>query len=130
MPDTISPDLAAQLALLPAAVDRLTKAIMGDEGIGHDGLVTRVAGLEGIAGNIHTVHADIDQRRVDGDRRAHDRIDAMKEKVDAELESQRENARRVERKLDRVIWLVSGAAFTAGGGAAFLIQQLVGIGNG
>jgi hypothetical protein len=126
---TISHELASQLALLPSAVDRLTKALMGDDAIGHDGLVSRMTVLEAIAQNIHVVHGEIDQRRIDGDRRVHERVDALDKRIRAELEALRENSRRWERKLDRVIWMVSGAAFAAGGGMAFLVQQLLGLGQ-
>lgn len=87
--------------------NRVERAILGDPSVGHRGLVNRVENLERLGESAPEVHGAIDQRRVEGDRRAHDRIDELDT-------STRDRLTSIEKKLDRAIWLVTGA-FIGGG---------------
>lgn len=78
-------------------IARMELAILGDGSIGHKGLVERVRELEVTDGGI-------DQRRLDGDRRLHERID------------------QVERKFDRFLWVAAGIGLGSGGVAAGIAQ--------
>ena len=121
----LSPELIASLTAMPDAVDRLHRALIGDQTIGHRGVVERLGVLEAVERAIPEVHAKIDERRVEGDRRAHERIDEIDKKYDAEVEAIRDDGRRIERKVDRLIWLFLGAGAVTGGGVGFLVRELV-----
>jgi hypothetical protein len=51
---------------LAGRFDRVERAILGDETVGHVGLVTRMERLEESAVIEERLHADIDDRRVEG----------------------------------------------------------------
>ena len=90
------------IADLANRFDRVERAILGDETVGHIGLVTRTDRLEEANALEERIHADIDERRLAGDRRAHNRIDELEENLQAEITS-------VGKKIDRAMWLSAGA---------------------
>jgi len=87
--------------------ERVERAILGDDSIGHLGLVKRTEMLEVLGRDAQIVHDGIDARRIGGDKRTHERIDG----VFVELA-------RVEKKIDRLLWAFAGAGAVAGGSIA------------
>jgi len=133
----LTPELVAALERLPTSVDRLERALLGDPTIGHRGIVQRTERLEVLADGIHAVHNEIEGRRKEGDIRSHERIDLLDktwkqeltqqhEDNRAELEQIKDDGRRVEKKVDRLIYVFLGAGAVTGGGLGFLIRELVG----
>lgn len=115
--------IAAEVVeVLDPRIERMERAILGEGSIGHIGLVDRVKDLEVIARNIDTVHGQIDDRRVDGDRRLHERIDHIhngKASTEDMLRLSGEVS-KMARKFDRVIWIVAGVGIGSGGLTAWL----------
>ncbi|MDP3973162.1 MAG: hypothetical protein Q8P61_09680 [Candidatus Nanopelagicales bacterium] len=135
----LTPELIAALGQLPASVGRLERALLGDPTIGHKGLVQRTERLEVLADGIHAIHNEIEGRRKEGDARAHNRVDQLeiqwrselKQQHDdnrAEIEQIKDDGRRVEKKVDRLIYVFLGAGAVTGGGLGFLIREMVGAG--
>jgi len=104
------PDLTTEHLLedLSRRFSRVERALLGDDSIGHLGLLKRTEMLEVLGRDSQNVHDGIDERRRDGDARAHERID------------------RVEKKIDRLLWAFAGAGVVAGGSVAGLIRALGG----
>lgn len=135
----LSPELIASLTALPEAVDRLHRALIGDPEVGHRGVVERLAEFDLIERQIPSLHAELDARRVEGDKRVHERVDMLEERMEIELaaldekfgaaiEGSRADSRSIARKLDRMMWVAAGALAVTGGGVGFLIQQFTGTG--
>jgi hypothetical protein len=99
-------ELYAAVTDLGARFERVERAILGDPEAGHLGAIARLNAIDDQHRNIPEEHGALDERRIEGDRRLHQRID------DHEA-----NLTRVEKKIDRTIWLIAGsgiAAFTGG----------------
>lgn len=88
-------------------LERIEKALMGDTAIGLTGMVGRLNRLDRLAEDATTVHASIDQRRVDGDSRLHKRVDAL------------------EGKWRVAVGIAIGASVASAGGAAWLTSTLL-----
>jgi hypothetical protein len=88
-------------------LDRIDRALLGEEEAGHVGVVERVALVEEHNRLAPQRHEELEERRVEGDRRVHTRLDDHEELTRGRLDS-------IEKKLDRAIWLAVGAF--AGGG--------------
>lgn len=67
----------ARLERIEASIARMERAILGDPSVGHQGLVTRVERLEVHDKEATDAHYAIDQRRSDGDRKLHERVDEI-----------------------------------------------------
>ena len=96
---------------------RVERALMGDPSVGHRGLVTRVESLEQLGADAPEVRAAIDQRRTDGDKRLHERLDEHQEET-------RDAVAAVGRKVDRIIYVFAGAflgGLGTGGGVMYAI---------
>jgi hypothetical protein len=108
-------------------LERIERGLFGDDGIGHIGLVDRLETLEGIARGINEVHNGIDGRRVEGDRRLHERIDveiiAEMRKGESRLT---EETRKLDKKVDRAIWIVVGASLALNGGGIWAAARVAG----
>lgn len=99
-------ELHALVTELGRRFERVERAILGDPEAGHLGAIERLNHIDAQHAGIPEEHGAIDERRIAGDRRLHQRID------DHEA-----NLKRVEQKIDRAIWLIAGsglAAFTGG----------------
>lgn len=93
--------------------ERLERAILGDPEVGHLGAIERLNAYE-------QRHRDMEQSRIDGDRRLHQRLDAHIEEIGqivkaTELEVE-ENERqaaahrnKIEKKIDRLWWMLIGS---------------------
>lgn len=103
--------------------ERLERAILGDPEVGHLGAVERL--------NLYARrHDDMEERRIEGDRRLHqrldDHIDEIGRVVKATEEEIEENERqaaahrnKIEKKIDRLWWMLlgsTGAGFVVGWG--------------
>lgn len=110
-----APTTEALLEELNRRFSRVERAILGDDTIGHLGLVRRVESLEVLGKDAQVTHDAIDTRRQDGDKRAHERIDG----VFVELA-------RVEKKIDRLLFAFMGAGVVAGGSVAGVARLLGG----
>lgn len=88
--------------------ERLERAILGDPQVGHLGAIERLNQVDELHHRVPEVHREMEEARVAGDRRAHERIDALDEKHDID-------AKRIERKIDRLWWMLIGS-----GGAGFI----------
>jgi hypothetical protein len=105
---------------LATRFQRVERAILGDPSVGHRGLVSRVETLETTTTGREAEHKELEKSRIEGDRRVHERID----KVDTTADS---NLRRIEKKLDRSIWMTGGAFLGGLGlGTTGWWQQFVG----
>lgn len=89
-------------------------AIIGDDRLGHRGIVTRMADLEAVEKGIPEVHAAIDQRRTDGDKRLHERVDGIEKNLTAELASLTQEVKTSKAYL---LGVGFGAAILGAGGA-------------
>lgn len=107
---------AAFLDSLPKKWDRVERAILGDPSVGHIGLVDRMVRVEEAHTKIPEVHAAIEEHRIAGDRRLHERLDDEEEQT-------RDHLAHIEKKLDRSLWLTAGA-FLGGLGAGFGISNI------
>lgn len=112
--------MLAQVSALTIQQQELTRAIIGEEKVGHKGLVKRVALIEDEHRQNPVILAAIAEARVEGDKRAHQHIEEVEEKLEIkldELEVQTDSrADRIEQKIDRFIWLSVGGAVAAFGG--------------
>lgn len=113
--------LIAQMSAMSVAQQELTRAIIGDEKVGHLGLIKRVSQLEAHVNERPTLLASLETSRVEGDKRTHSHIesveDALTAKITAFEHEADDRADRIERKIDRFIWLsVGGAMATFGAG--------------
>lgn len=98
------------LHALEALTDRfelVERAIIGDEKLGHVGLVARLSRVEEAERESSGIHLTMEKNRSEGDARVHQRVDTAEQDF-------RERLDKIDRKLDRAIWLVMGAA--VGGG--------------
>lgn len=119
MPEATLTQIAASLDLVLTRLERVESAIVGDESIGHRGLTKRVMALEAAERSFEATHEGIDNRRLEGDRRLHERLDESTAKLDGEVQ-------RIEKKLDRIIWVAAGIGIASGGGAALLAKAFGG----
>jgi hypothetical protein len=108
--------IAAEVVeILDPRIERMERAILGEESIGHVGLVERLR--QGEAGLLNLA-----QERLEGDRRLHERIDhihngkASTEDV-ARLAGE---VQKMARKFDRITWIVAGVGIGSGGLGAWL----------
>ncbi len=87
--------------------ERLERAILGDDEVGHLGAITRLNQVE------HEVIPDIEKRRIDGDRRLHERLDKHITETQREIEEMERHASihrgNIERKIDRLWWMLLGS---------------------
>ena len=109
-------DQAAFLDALPLKWDRVERAILGDPSVGHIGLVDRMLIVEEAHTKIPEAHAAIEEHRIAGDRRLHERLDEIEQQT-------RDHLAAIAKKLDRSIWLAAGA-FLGGIGAGLGIGNL------
>lgn len=91
-------------------LERIEASLLGDQDLGLKGMVRRVERLDELADSSSDVHAAIEQRRTDGDRRLHERID--------------EQEARWEGRWNKLIGIVVGATVASAGGAAWIVQML------
>ena len=104
MTDSDLDRLAGQLGSLDRKIEEVRRALLGEETLGHTGLVTRV-------GNIEQDKTVSDRQTTDARQRIHERIDGA------------------QRKLDRIIWISAGAGLggaVSGGGIVALIMRATG----
>ena len=97
---------------------RTEQAILGDPAVGHVGLVARTAEIE----------RDLkgaDDRRREGDARAHERIDQFEEKLNAELELVRADLRAHGQRLNKMLWTAAGLTAGLTGGSLGLLQLIL-----
>ncbi len=106
---------------LDPRIERMERAILGDGSIGHIGLVERVRDLESIARGVDQVHGAIDERRIDGDKRLHIRLDEVREEIATKADH--EDLEAIRRKLDRIIWMAAGVGLATGAGAATVARM-------
>jgi hypothetical protein len=105
------------LARLDPRLDRLERAIMGDETIGHVGIVTRVDRLERTADLAESAHRDLDEQRKGSVARVHDRMEAVEKDIRADL-------RRLENRVNRFLWISAGVGIGSGLGAGWISHLL------
>lgn len=126
--DTMISAIASEVVKqISPRLERIERGLFGDHGIGHVGLVTRLESLEDVAQSIDVVHGRIDDRRNDGDRLLHDRIDkeligemrGVEDRLSGET-------RQLERKVDRAIWILVGASAAINGGGIWAAVRLAG----
>ena len=113
---------AEVLEVLDPRIERMERAILGEGAIGHLGLVDRVKDLETAARSISEVHGQMEERRIDGDRRLHERIDHIhngKASTEDMMKLSGE-VNKMARKFDRIIWIVAGVGIGSGGLGAWL----------
>lgn len=113
----LSVTLTDRTDVLDDRLERIEKALLGDRELGLSGMVDRVDRHERLATDASAHHDELDERRVDGDRRLHARIDN-------ELEGVRTELAAVGRKVDRLIWMAFGAGAAGtilGGGSVWAI---------
>jgi hypothetical protein len=104
---------------LRARFARVERAIMGDPSVGHKGLVTRVEALETLALSAPELHQTIDDRRIEGDRRLHDRIDRQEELA-------RDEVAAIGKKVDRIIYVFAGAFLGGAGTGGGVMYAILG----
>jgi hypothetical protein len=116
-------ELEAMLTDLGARFERVERAILGDPEAGHLGAIARLNAIDAQHLGIPEQHAAIDQARIEGDRRIHQRLDKHEEETTARIEQTEREAREhrlnIERKIDRLWWMLLGstaAGFMVGWG--------------
>jgi hypothetical protein len=124
--DELLAHLSHRLKKMQDSIDRVERGIFGDTEIGHRGLVRRVDDLDLVSEGASAVHQGMEERRADGDKRAHERIDAATRKVDAVERSVLVEVARVEKKIDRLLWAFVGAGVVSGGSVA-AIARIAGV---
>lgn len=82
--------------------ERLERAILGDPEVGHLGAIQRLNVIDEDHRKIPENHDAMEKRRVDGDRRLHDRLTSHEEEAT-------HNMNRIERKIDRLWWMLLGS---------------------
>lgn len=113
------PNAVAEAILdrLDPRLARLERAILGDDTIGHVGLVSRVRDLEEVAKSEEITHQAIDERRRASVARAHERIEEVEQQIKTELQS-------LENRVNRMLWVAAGIGIGSGLGAGWLAQLL------
>jgi hypothetical protein len=113
------------IADIPAdRFERLERAILGDPDVGHLGAIERLNKMDAEHGLIPAIHEAMREERTAGDRRIHERLDAHAAEVAENRAQDRELARAhseaIEKKIDRLWWMLIGstAAGFVGGWAA------------
>ena len=96
---TVAAAAEAVIKQIDPRIAKMELAILGDGAIGHIGLVGRVRSLE-------DVDRGIEYRRRAGEDRLDERIN------------------KVERKMDRFLWVAAGIGFGSGGIATYLTTFL------
>lgn len=123
MPQPSSPeDLYRAVSDLTDGFREVQQAILGDERLGHTGLVKRTRALEDLALAAPELHRAIEEKAAGSVARAHERMDALEEAFTVSLG-------RVEKKVDRLIWMIAGAGASgllAGAGGAWAIITAAG----
>src|SRR5690606_23897866 len=112
----VEKEMAARLQAQIAAVqkdlgdrlDRIEKALLGDREIGLTGMVERVQELDREARSATDAHQAMEDRRREGDKRLHERID------------------KLERSWAKAVWLGVGVSIGSAGGTAWLTHLLTG----
>ena len=119
----------AVVDIIDPRIERMEKAILGDAGIGHLGLVARVADLETVTRQQSAARRDIEDRVHETAARTHQRIDEVAvTKADADdLKANTEELRILAKRVDRIIWAVVGAIFASAGGGYAVANLLAGI---
>lgn len=132
---TTDEDLRSAVSELAEGFRDVRQAILGDERLGHDGLVKRTRLLEQLAQGAPEIHQGIEDRSRDSVKRTHERIDELEKAQRTRTESLEEaltdSLRAVEKKVDRMIWMAAGAGASgllAGAGGAWAIIQASGTG--
>lgn len=120
--------LRGDISYLKEAVREVHTAIIGDERLGHRGLVARVDHLEQIERDRPQTHGKIEQNRIDGDKRSHERIDETNERI-TEVERQFTASlagltQEVKTSKAYLIGVGVGSAILGGGGVWGLTQAL------
>ena len=92
---TVAAAAEAVVKQIDPRIAKMELAILGDGSIGHIGLVGRVRSLE-----------DVDRGIEDRRRAGEDRLD--------------ERINKVERKMDRFLWIAAGIGLGSGGAGAYL----------
>lgn len=116
--------LRDDIGALKESMREIHTAIIGDSRLGHKGLVSRTNELESLAKEVETMHYAIEERRNEGDKRAHQRIDEVKVELGEQL-------RTIEKKVDRMLWTTFGAGLSGlvlGGGGVWAFLRGVGAG--
>ena len=116
----VEKEMAARLQAQIAAVqkdlgdrlDRIEKALLGDREIGLTGMVERVRELDRESGSATDAHQAMEDRRREGDKRLHARIDEVK--------------RTNDMRWNRAVFLAIGVSIGSAGGAAGLTYLLTG----
>jgi hypothetical protein len=111
--DQLIAHLASRFETLQESVERVERGIFGDSAIGHRGLVARIDTIEAVHDEVGAVHGAMEKDWKAGDRRIHERIDGVTAYV-----------RRVERKIDRLLFAFVGAGVVSGGSVAAIFAQL------
>lgn len=117
--DHTTQDLHDLVTNLAERFDRVERAILGDEEAGHLGAIARLNAIDREHLRIPETHQGLDDRRISGDRRLHERLDNHEEETARRIAASEEAARAhrllIERKIDRLIWWTAGSF--AGGAA-------------
>ena len=116
----VEKEMAARLQAQIAAVqkdlgdrlDRIEKALLGDREIGLTGMVERVQELDQEARSATDAHQAMEDRRREGDKRLHARIDEVE--------------RTNDMRWNRAVFLAIGVSIGSAGGAAGLTYLLTG----
>lgn len=116
----VEKEMAARLQAQIAAVqkdlgdrlDRIEKALLGDREIGLTGMVERVQELDREARSAVDAHQAMEDRRREGDKRLHARIDEVE--------------RTNDMRWNRAVFLAIGVSIGSAGGAAGLTYLLTG----
>ena len=116
----VEKEMAARLQAQIAAVqkdlgdrlDRIEKALLGDREIGLTGMVERVRELDREARSATDAHQAMEDRRREGDKRLHARIDEVE--------------RTNDMRWNRAVFLAIGVSIGSAGGAAGLTYLLTG----
>ena|SRR5690606_27992462 len=116
----VEKEMAARLQAQIAAVqkdlgdrlDRIEKALLGDREIGLTGMVERVQELDREARSATDAHQAMEDRRREGDKRLHARIDEVE--------------RTNDMRWNRAVFLAIGVSIGSAGGAAGLTYLLTG----
>ena len=89
-------------------LSRIERALLGDDDVGLVGMVQRVNKIDEENRSAAEIHNAIEDRRREGDKRLHERID------------------KLERSWAKAIWLGVGVSIGSAGGTAWLTHLLTG----